>query len=229
MKITYSCPKCSAPLKSSSTKSGLEDCCPVCLATHIVPAKPIVYQCLRCRTKLESSSDLAGQIDVCPTCAYAGEVPTLPTQAAGWRKVIKRAAADFFQAPNIQRDLNESLPTSSNNGHNGMDLSTGIEPNNPRADRVAIGLIAACVIVLLVCWAGWAIFRWIAYGPEAGGSSYENRSYSSPSPAFQSDDERLKWRSDHNLPMTDEDIKYEQRQIQDAANKIRESERPIGR
>ena len=40
------------------------------------------------------------------------------------------------------------------------------------------------------------------------------------------DDQRLEWRSQNNLPPTDEDIRYEQQKILKAAQQIKDSERP---
>lgn len=60
-------------------------------------------------------------------------------------------------------------------------------------------------------------------------SSHTSSSDPAANPYFSSDEERLEWRSRNRLPMTDEDVKYEQRKIIEAMQKLKASEQKVGR
>jgi len=92
------------------------------------------------------------------------------------------------------------------------------KPKNSRGGVLVAGAIFLSVI-------------WVCSGLFTGSSSSSSHSYtpSSPNPSFSSDKERLEWRSQNHLPMSDEDVKYEQSKIIDAYNKVKDSESPIGR
>lgn len=73
------------------------------------------------------------------------------------------------------------------------------------------------------------LFVVVCSGALLGCSNSSSPSDRSGSYHFSSDEERLEWRSKNKLPMTDEDVKYEQRKIIEQDMKRRASERSVGR
>jgi hypothetical protein len=99
-------------------------------------------------------------------------------------------------------------------GANTMTLTKDDWAERIKAGLLLVGCIPVIIVIIL-----WAATDRAPSVPAAH----------SPSQYWSSDEERLEWRSRHHLPMTDEDIRYEQKKLMDAVRKIEASERRIGR
>lgn len=88
------------------------------------------------------------------------------------------------------------------------------------------------IMTILMGLAGGAIvgIYLIGAAAEKGSANGQYRTHyqSSPSDYWSSDAERLEWRSKQRLPMTDEDVRYEQAKLKRAADMIRQSAHPVG-
>lgn len=91
--------------------------------------------------------------------------------------------------------------------------------SNPAAAVFVVGLVA---VIFLVC-------SGVLSRSSSSSSSNHNHTPADSGPSFSSDKERLEWRSQNHLPMTDEDVKYEQQKVLDAYQKMKDSEVPVGR
>jgi hypothetical protein len=88
-----------------------------------------------------------------------------------------------------------------------------------RASRTPIVVI---VLILLIC-SGVINIPW-----RSSMTHPEPRNDPQPVSSFASDKDQLEWRSKNHLPMTDEDVKYEQGKVLRAEKMLRDSETPVG-
>ncbi len=100
----------------------------------------------------------------------------------------------------------------------------GPKKQRERQESVVNGLALLGVIAIVVfgytCLSAWLM------SPSA--LKPDNHVPATTSP-FANDDERLEWRSRNRLPMTDEDVKYQQRKIVEAERLFEQSQRRSGR
>jgi hypothetical protein len=73
------------------------------------------------------------------------------------------------------------------------------------------------------------LFFLVLLGLAFGIKNPQAPSYTTPNPSFSSNEERLEWRAQHALPRNEEDMQYMRQKLMEAAQKIKDSERPVGR
>ncbi len=120
--------------------------------------------------------------------------------------------------PECQKPVSEAAPACPACG---FTLSADIveaqkvkKRESEQGAAVVVAVIFGCLVLLFLIFSG-------VFSPSGSSSP-------ATSPAFANDKERLEWRSQHNVPMNDEDIRYEQRKLMEAAEKIKASEYSVG-
>ena len=132
----------------------------------------------------------------------------------------------LIQCPECQQHVSEAAPACPGCGFTFNPAVIAAQKETKRkaeqsASVFTVFFVGAVVVLFLMCSG--------VFTPKSNSSSSPTTSpISIDTPAFANDKERLEWRSQNHVPMNDEDIRYEQDKLMEAAKKIKASERPVG-
>jgi hypothetical protein len=135
----------------------------------------------------------------------------------------------LIPCPECQKPVSEAAPTCPGCG---FVLSPAIVAEQKEKKRKgeqvgAVVFIGFAVILFLVCSGAFSSSS-SSSGSSSPASSSSSNTASTSGPVFASDKERLEWRYQSGLPMTEEDKQYQLSKVKEEFDTIKASERSVG-